>query len=345
MSLLETIKRRFGAESDHMVYAFLGESEPLAPHASYFRVFLEEMYLARAVTWGQRAFPGVHAEVRLRFAGRDEITFSAVARPPEDALTSGVHLGYRVTDLLPYSGGTVELSAALLALPGPNELGPAVDVLTELGTLLGPPLGQVLPLARSLAAGTRRMLDPWADQVQLGMHRTFVAAGDPEGAALRPGCIAVIAADAAGFPAGDLRVVDQRLHLSAPDGASTSGLTGYDYMLLRIEGREERDDWRIQDIDEPLKRALIALDEGSVAAATAYRAIALAAARRSSDLAEADRARVIKAIKDEFALADERGHGATGDEPPDLGEVMRQRAVSRSVAARHAPRNDEELFA
>src|SRR4051794_15366833 len=184
------------------------------------------MHLAKAVNWGQRAFPGVHAEVRLRFAGREEMSFSALARPPEDALARGAHLGYRVTDLLPYNGGTVEVSAALMALPAPAQLGPMIDVLAEIATLVAPPLRQAIPLAGSLARGTRQLLDPGADEVQLGLHRTFVADGDSGGSTLRAGWVAVIGADAAGFPVDRLRVVDQRLHLA--DGDGSSGLTGHD---------------------------------------------------------------------------------------------------------------------
>jgi hypothetical protein len=349
VSLLTTLKSRFSAQAEHMVYAYLpgvdgGESAPLEPYASYFRVFVEEMHLAKSVSWGQQSFPAVHAEVKLRFGGRDETAFSTLARPPEDALAGGVHLNYRVTELLPYSGGTVEISAALVSLPGRNQLGPAIDVLSELTKLVAPPVGQAVPLARELATATRRLLDPWADGVQIGLHRTFVSAGGGGEAIMRPGWIAVIRADAEVFAADSLLVVDHCLHRVPAGGGLSSGLTGYDYMLLRIEGRAERDDWRLADIDAPLKRALAALDEGSEQTAAAYRAVALAAARQSPDIAEGDRPRVIQAIKDEYAAAQGGGRGAVGGELSDLTTVMRTRARSRARAAALGPQSDEELF-
>jgi hypothetical protein len=341
MALWESIKARFDRSSDGVVHAVIPDGGPaIRAYGGYFRLWLQDMRLARAVSWGQEAFPAVHSEVRVHHAGAEAQAFACLSRPSENALAQGAWTEYQLTELMPYNGGTVEVESALLSLPGRNTLAPALDALGQLAGLLLPPVGQALPLARTLAKSAGDLLSPYKDAVHVGVHHTLVADGDGQATTLRPGWIVVARSPDGRLDAGALSVDGGRvLHAGEP-------VTGTDMILLRIEGRVERPDWRLPEIDVPLKRALIALDEGNVNSAGGYRALALAAARESPALAEDDRARVIDVIKSSYAgVESETSRGISQDAQPDLDQLMRRLAIPRERLAGLAPLDEEAIFA
>lgn len=97
-------------------------SAPLEPDASYFRVWLSEMFLSKSVDWGAQQFPAVHTEVTLTFGNQAEVTFSRVSQPPKDQIGKGVFLNYLLSELMPHKGGVVTIDAALIALKGEDYL-------------------------------------------------------------------------------------------------------------------------------------------------------------------------------------------------------------------------------
>jgi hypothetical protein len=115
-------------------------------------------------------------------------------------------------------------------------------------------------------------------------------------------------------------------------------------MLFYIEGRAERDDWRLSNIQGPLEQAIAALVAGEKEKADALRKVALTAALTSPDLAVQDRRRVALAIKAELDAIAAEGLGATGGEVRDLGTLVQARASSRARAAQLPPLTFEELF-
>lgn len=117
-------------------------------------------------------------------------------------------------------------------------------------------------------------------------------------------------------------------------------------MLLRVEGRKERDDWRLKNIQEPLTTAGQALLEAppNTPKANAYRTVALAAAWQSSDLAQLDRRRVVEAIKAELAqLADEPDKAVGGSLRP-LDEIVSARAMRREQSDALGELTADEVF-
>ncbi len=339
-SLWERIHGWFAASAKHCVYARIPpqrtdemESEsPLEPYGSYFRLWLSEMFLTDRVAWGREWFPAVHSEVHLQFGGQSA-AFSRVAQPPPDRLSEGVRLNYRLTELLPFNGGVVEIEAALLALKGADYLGTAIGVLQQFSSLVTPPLGQTISLAQKLATGTRDLLSATEGSVHLGLHQELTSDGGG-GAVLRPGYHAVILARPEQLATEGLLVRDGRLLYSPRADEPPRNLQGLDYMLLRIEGREQRDDWRLRDIQEPLNLAIQALSDSppNEAKAAAYKTVALAAAWQSPDLVQKDRRRVVEAIKAELAEIEEQGLGAVGGGWRDLDEIFAARAMSREQA-------------
>jgi hypothetical protein len=320
-----------------------GPSDALEPYRSYFRIWLDELFLARAVDWGKEYFPAVQSEVRVDFGGQGRRAFSTLARAPEGRLGPGARLTYALTELLPFNGGTVEVEASLIRLPGKDNLAPAVDVLNRVSALVAPPLAQVVALADTLAGGIQALLAE-GEEARLGLHHTLVSHGGGGTAIMRAGSLAVIAPDKKKPISPDrLRVRGHQLHVVRSDGNGLEPLTGVDYFLLRVEGREERDAWLLPDIHAPLTRALICLEEGNPTAAGGYRAVALAAAYESPEIAEEDRRRVIDRVKAMYADAQKPGYGATGAERADLTAAM-ARAMPRAQARALGPVTEEELF-
>src|ERR1700722_14736699 len=98
------------------------DDQPLKPERSYFRLWLTEMFLTQSKAWFKDWYPAVHSSVRLKFGNQSDVNFSRGVRAPEEPLANRVLLNYRLTELMPFNGGVVELGAGLLALEGKNYL-------------------------------------------------------------------------------------------------------------------------------------------------------------------------------------------------------------------------------
>jgi hypothetical protein len=321
------------------------DAASLQPLRSYFRVWLCEMFLTKSRTWFKDWYPAVNCSVQLKFGDKDSVNFTRVAQPPKESLAWGVQLNYRMTELLPFNGGVVEIEAALMALEGKDYLATVIDVLQDFSSLVAAPLGQVLNVAEKVNKGVQSIFGATAGEVHLALHQSFVSAGGGGGNELKPGYLAVILANANQVAAERLSVKEDRLYYRAKPGSPPTPFTGYDYMLFRIEGRPERDDWRLKNIEEPLNKAVEATLQGEAEKAKAYKTVALATALQSPDLAVYDRRRVVQAIKEELAAIEAGGLGAVGDEIRDLNHIVSARAVSMDQAAALGEMSFEELFA
>jgi hypothetical protein len=340
------------ANSQHFLYAPIPRAHTddtftysaLEPYASYLRLWLAEMHLAKGRAWGTKWFPAVNAEVRLTFAGNNTVTFPSVLRLPDDKLGQGVQLNYRLTELLPYEGGVVEIDSALFALPrSGNFLATALDALQSFSGLIAPPLGQALGISGKVAASVHSLLLDAQAGVHLAFHQQFVSAGGADNV-LRPGYHCVVLASPTTIDRQRLSVRTGQLYYTADAGAAPAPLNGYDYMLFRVESRPERDDWRLPDIDAPLRQAVIAANQGDQARASAYRLVAQAAAGNSADLSVADRRRVVTAIKEEVEAALGSGKGVTGAAPHSLDEVMASRAMPLRKAVAFGELTSAEIY-
>jgi hypothetical protein len=319
--------------------------EPLAPFRSYFRVWLCEMFLTKSRNWFIDWYPAVHASVQLKFGNYDAVKFSTVAESSKDAQGNGVLLNYPLTELLPFNGGTVELQAALLGLKGTNQLMATIKVLQDFSSLVTAPLGEVLNLAEKISSGMEQILGATDGTVHLPLHQTFISAGGGGQHILQPGYFAVILATAAQVAKDRLFVGGDRLYYADQPGAQSAPIRGHDYMLLRIEGRAERDDWRLKNIQEPLDKAMAALLQGRKEEAEGFKQAALVAAGLSPDLAVYDRRRVVQAIKDELAQLEGSGLTAQTGQARDLNAIMSRRAKPMDWAVSRGPLTVAEIFA
>jgi len=325
--------------------AEIAYGQPLTPQKSYFRLWLSEMFLTDAKNWFTDLFPAVHAATTLKFGGQNAVTVSRVGTPTEEQMAGGPRLNLCLLDLTPFSGGTVTVQTTLLAVPGKNDLAAALGVLKDVSELVAPPLGTALAVAQKVSGGLQSLADVTGATPRLHFAQTFTNAGGGGGADLRTGYVAVLRATAQSVDAARLRVVNDRLHLApASQSGPTTAFTGCDYLLLRIEGRTERDDWRLAPIADPLDRAITAAQMGRTDEVQAYRTVALTAALESPDLAVHDRRRVVQAIKAEIGDWEAGALGGTGDQARDLNGIMAARALPLDQAANLPPLTFAEVF-
>src|ERR1700722_6059570 len=116
----------------------------------YFRLWLKEMFLTDAKEWFTEWHPAVASLVKLKFGDEPGVHLANVSQPPEGKLSQGVFVNYRLTELVPFRGGTVEIDAGLMALKGVDAMGPAVRILHSFSTLVTAPLTPVLSVAEKI---------------------------------------------------------------------------------------------------------------------------------------------------------------------------------------------------
>lgn len=319
MSMVEKLWQKvsdwWSSEAVHLSSAFYPDpaGAALRPHQSYLRVWVSEMFLAHDRQRGVDRYPAVQASIRLRFAGSDGATFSTIVRPPQGQEGPGVRRDHPLTELLPYAGGVLDLQVGLLDVEGVNHVALALDVLGDFASLLAPPLSTALTVADKVAGGIGKIdaaLSASGQRPLLALERSLVSSGGGGAATLQPGCIAVIRASETDVPPGSCTVVDGYLYRNV--NGQLEHLTGHDYMVVRIEARAERDDWRFPEWDRLIGQAQAAQIGGKVDDAKALRQEVLSRIVLSGDLTPVDRKRVAKLVKDELdafelgAAAEER---------------------------------------
>lgn len=310
------------------------DETPLMPDESYFRLWLAEMYLSRSREWFTEWYPAVQASVNLRVGDDTPMTFSRLVRAPNDALARGVLMNYPLTDLLPYRGGILEVEAALMAFrgtSGTDYIGAALGLLENFGGLVSVPLGQAVQVAQAVNKGIDDIIAAADGRVHLSLHQAFISG---EGAnALRAGFVAVVLATEEQINPEALSIKENRLML---DGAP---LTGYDYILLQIERRSERDDWQLSYIDDLMDKIANAYAFGRQEEAATFEQALKFAVYDSDDFTFQDKIRVLRAIKQRIELFKQ----PFGDTPPTLNELVRKERGFFPNAA-DVPQTKEDLL-
>jgi hypothetical protein len=286
---MKRVAEWFRAQAGHMHLEFIPEpgSVPLLPREGYIRVWLAEGFLAQRRSWGNDHYPALHGGVTLNFLGAEPVSFTTVTAPSWSV--PGVHLDQQVSPLVPYHGGVVTVEAALYRVSRKGPLGAAVQVLGAFAGLIGPPLATAATIAGKMAQGLDAVLEATGDQPELGVHWSMVAPGGA-GRPVRAGHLAVLDAP---MPRGPLTVENGRLRAGGepPD---------VDYLLLRIECRQERDDPITPELDALMRRAAEEGLRGNLDSMRAFRKEAIIRAWNSTDLVPKDGRRVAKLIAAEL---------------------------------------------
>jgi hypothetical protein len=281
--------------AEHVTVEFIDEpgGVPIDPQAGYLRIFLAEGFVSKAVTWGNKHFPVVHGGARLSFLG-GTAQFTSVSEPDTRPDVPGAQLDVRLTPLLPFNGGVVEVEAALYQASAAGPLVTALKIVGGFDTLLVPPLSVAATIAGKVADGIDHVLGD--EQPVLGVHYSMVSPGGG-GHVLHPGWLAVVAT-----PPAELRgrLSMQPSGLCLDNGSGPRQLAGTDYLVVRIECRTERDDWRFPELDELIRAAGQSYLSGYLEDFKDRRTEAVSRAWSSPDLTPADRIRVAKLVADEI---------------------------------------------
>ncbi|WP_243407634.1 hypothetical protein [Frankia canadensis] len=311
----------FEADAEHVTTCFLPEpgSAPIWPGQGYLRLWLAEGFLAKARGWDGDRFPVLHAGASLDFGGTGAVAFTSFSRPAAAWAVPGEQVDFPVTPLLPFTGGVVEIEAAVYQAVQAGPLDTAVRLVAGFADLLGPPLATAATVARAVSAGLDSLIDASGERPVLGLHHAMISPGGG-GLPVRAGHLAVVNAAPGSLP-GPL-TIDAGGRLALLDGDSggqddgpggTRRVTGVDYLVVRVETRAEHDVWLSPAMAALVARARLARARGRMGAFTDYRAEAVTTAWTSDDYVESDRPRIAAAI----AAALEAGaeQAAAGPDP------------------------------
>ncbi len=311
----------------------------LAGGEGYFQLWVVQMFLRSDREWFKSWYPVVQSLTRLRFGDLSEpLEIAQIAGPSHlravdpEHLDRVLQLDLPLTPLVPYSGGTVQIEAGLVAMKGSDILKGFLDVMGSFAQLLAvPQLSTALAVASKVSDGVNQLLGIGDNRMVLGLNRSFESVGGGGDNDLRSMYMVIINAPSGSYPSERLWIKESKL-LYGPNQAEAQELTGVDYMVLRIETRRNRGDdlESLSSISQPFKKAIDALSKldasgnPQVTEAEAYVRAAAAAALTSPDLAARDRTQVARAIWDRYrdyraALFGERGLKAPT--PPTLTEV------------------------
>jgi hypothetical protein len=308
----------------------------------YMRLWLTDMFLAKDRAWFVDVYPAVHTAVELSF-GNVPVKITHVTDSSGKA-GRGVFKDYALTDLLPFNGGTVQIQSGLIALKGTNYLAQTIAILKDFSGLVGAPLNQTLAVADKVTAGVQNLFNSGSGEVVLGFHRQYASAGGGGGNVLSPGYTALILANRNQINETRLSVRNSQLLYAQRQGEQPQPLEGYNYLLFRIEGRRDRDNWRMPNIEEPLNQAIRATIEGDQTKAEACRKATLLVIFQSPDLTVQDRRRVANAIQDELAYVAGQPHGSVGAPARSLDDIMQVRAMSVTKALQEPELTLDEIL-
>ena len=116
-------------------------------------------------------------------------------------------------------------------------------------------------------------------------------------------------------------------------------------VLLRVEGRDHRDDFWLPELEELLGKAIDALEQGLPAVAERFRTAAVAVVWRSPLFTWSDRDRVIQAVHARFDAVAGGRRGASGvPEPQDLTELVNAYGPDPAAVLARGPLTTEEAF-
>jgi hypothetical protein len=339
MSLIDWFANLFVKESKHYVFMPVTsdvEKIVFQEGQHYFRLRLAEMFLKDDRKLFRKYVPVVSSVVSLQFGSNAAQQLPSVAGPlalnlNESSLGKGVQLNYSLTNLVPYRGGNVSISAALLAYVNKDYFPAFLSLANSISSLLT--IGQLsatLKVVDSAVSALQDLLDGGDKDIRLVYHNEYAGTDSLGGVSLRNGYFAVINADASKFNPEQLFVKNSQLYFG-DDPQSAKPLTGYDYMLFSVEAALYRDDFRY--FAEYNNLLYTAIEKGMTDKAEGDAVIraAMLAVFKSADLTYVDKTRVAAALKQEY---EERisWQGELKSSISENGEWLNDRALALDPA-------------
>jgi hypothetical protein len=231
---------------------------------------------------------------------------------------------------MPFRGGIVRVAAGLYGMPTTDTLAKSIGTLTQFAKILAvPQLSAALTLAQPVANGIRDAFSE-AKLQRLGYYNEFSGA-DQQPPHFQRLYLALLHAEELEVPKDGLHVIQDQLRFG--DGP----FTGCDFMLLRFDVEEERDDYnQLTAIQTPFAAALDAVASGKSDEADArYREAVRAVINAAELTTKIDRRRVVELLKEEYDSTKNLVASAGLRQRPefDLQLYMSERAISIERAA------------
>ena len=308
MSIIDWFNNLLATEAKHYVFAPIPsdiEEIEFQEGQHYFRLRLAEMFLKEDRKLFHEYVPVVSSAVELRFGDNAAQQLPCVVGPlalnlGESSLGKGVQLNYSLTNLVPYHGGNVAISAALLAYVDKDYFQEFLSMVNSISGLLT--IGQLsttLKVVDSAVNGIQELFHAGDKEIRLVFHNEYSGEDNLGGISLKNGYFAVIDADASHFATEKLFIKNSQLQFG-DDPESAKPLTGYDYMLFRVEAALARDDFRYFAEYNNLLYTAIEKGMADKAEGDVIIKAAMLAVFKSDDLTYVDKTRVAAALKQEY---------------------------------------------
>jgi hypothetical protein len=326
------------------------DDRPVEAGEAYCRIWLVEMRLAQGVAWFRTRYPAVYAATRYDYGGKPVTVpflggldyFKGLT---QDNLDRVIQLNRPLTPLFPFNRGTIDLQVGLFSMIASDPIARFLGVLGRLSSMLPvPELSSVINLVEPIYNGIEELFDAGEGNLELGYQQAFTAAGGGGGNSLRPGYFAAIMAQGNQIDETKLRVISDGLRiLGDGSGGAAQPLTGYDYMLFRIEKQPQQDWESLNDIKGLVERAQSALELGKSEVAQDLLASIKVAVYRSPDIAKADRTGMFTRIREHLGeLGLQAAQGRVTRQ--SLYAIMQRPMPAMDAATRAEVAQLEEVF-
>jgi len=328
------------------------DSTPIEAGTAYCRLWLVESQLAKDVQWFKQRYPVVRTAVRLNH-GNEIITIPYIAEPGKNLGTSDlgkvIQYNYPITSLFPFNQGLIELETGLFSIKSTDPIAKFIKVMERFSKLLPvPEFSSVVNLAKPVYEGIEELLNTGDRQLELVYQQAFTDANGGGSNVLKAGYFAVILAEEHQFNSDNLCVVNDSLQVGSPGKTKTfirdgKPLTGYSYMLFRIEKQTQQDWESLTKIKELVDLAQDAVSNGKYEEVKATLIPAIRTTiMRSPDIAKSDRIPMIRKIEQNLK---ESGLQAAVSQRRSLYSIMQQPLPTIDAATAAEMASLERLFA
>lgn len=311
----------------------------------YIRLWISELFLRHDQTWFTSRFPLAYSVVGLDYGGQTAEIANVSGKNKfniqQPDLGRSILRDYPLTPLLPFRGGTIELDCGLVSMQANNVLEKFAGVVSDIAAKMNQPFAsEMVGIAGSIAAGVQGLLGAGNTSTVLYVHQAFQAD------TLESGYTYLSSKKQAEVKANEIWITPEGVRTGTSE-ASLRELDPQDYLVIKLEVRDSRDDFlSMKIIEEPLNAAIEADQLGESDKAKLLLAQAKRAALNSNDLTRLDKVRIMKGIDAEFAapggLRAASGDGA-GLEPTSALKRAAAR-VSTAAAASDPAFHDSALL-
>lgn len=219
--------------------------QPFEPRQHYIIIRLAEMYVRdQRILW-KKFYPMVHSFIRHKPREFSEIAGPGQLKELGTAnLDRLVGLAYPLTEPMVYLGTDIDLLVGLYAVPSSDAAKVLLGSLGQLSKLAGLSLDVAVQVANVVKSGVEGLLNIEGNTLQLGVRDTMKPNGpNVTGKVARPEFLLAVNAPAASVDYRKIWVQRGRV-LKGNDPISAAPFDDSDYMLIEIERRDTRHDWR-----------------------------------------------------------------------------------------------------